>query len=106
MEPKLEAGVAAHVIDQRGTEAGNAGSPGAANAGKDDAVRAVLKKAGGQLLRGLVALRKRTGLEEPGETPRAVTQIVKLGGIVSQVVVAGGDFLVRPMYGSACASAP
>ncbi len=97
MKPKLEAGVAVHMIDQHRTEAGNAGSPGAANAGKNDAVRAVLKKFGGQLLRELVALRNRTGLEEPGETRRPAAQIVKFGGKVSEVVVAGGDFFVRPI---------
>ena len=78
-----------HVIDQRGTEAGNASSPGAPHAGKDDAVRALLKKAGGQLLRRLVAVGKRTRLEEPCETRRAAAQIVKIRGKVSEVVVAG-----------------
>ena len=97
MKPKLEAGVAAHVIDQHGTEAGNAGSPGAANAGIDNAVRAVLKKAGGQLLRELVALRNRAGPQEPGETRRPAAKIVKLGGKVSEIVVACGDFFVRPI---------
>ena len=86
-----------HVVDQRGTEADDARPAFAANAGIDDAVRLAGEQVGGELLRCFITLGQRHWLKVLLVFGAAAAKVVEFGGEVGEVVVARGDFFMRPV---------